>query len=137
MREIKFRAWNEAENRWCNCDEASRIMFNSRLDKYGGGQEIELSYDEDEEKSGCWVNVPFILMQFTGLHDKNGKEIYEGDILPGQWIVMWWPEQAQFVLGNGSLNVNEAAKEEFVIGLLNNDEIIGNIYDNPELLESK
>ena len=55
-------------------------------------------------------------------YDKNGKEIYEGDILSNNGEVFYEP--GEFVCGNGSL-----------VGCLDQDEIIGNIYQNPELLE--
>ena len=66
--------------------------------------------------------------QFTGLNDKNGKEIYEGDILQrGTTIsdVVW--EDCGFKLrkGNSVCDVNKPI------------EIIGNIYENPELLEAE
>ena len=116
MREIKYRAWNVAK----------KVMT------YASFYQIRTHQVPAFHTLG-----DFKFMQYTGLKDKNGKEIYEGDILPEQWVVMWWPEQAQFVLGNGSLDVNKAAKEEFVIGLLNSDEVLGNIHEHPKLLEQQ
>jgi uncharacterized phage protein (TIGR01671 family) len=77
------------------------------------------------------------LMQYTGLEDKNGKEVYEGDILKALidskmgsayfdvGEVVFHPNAAQFVLrkGNGVTNIAF------------NVEVIGNIYENPELLK--
>jgi hypothetical protein len=72
-----------------------------------------------------------VLMQFTGLHDRNGKEIYEGNIMQHAnpfdipFVVNWSNEDCAFVFNDGST------------GYLINDtsfEVIGNIYENPELL---
>lgn len=76
-----------------------------------------------------------VFRQFTGLCDKNGKDIYDGDIvvngLSGTWIVQPL-EGGSFSL----LGVCEKYKDSnFLISALNDHvEIIGNIYENPELL---
>ena len=60
MREIKFRAWDKVLNYY-----------------HMGNDYISLSWD----KEGCIINSELVVEQFTGLTDKNGKEIYEGDIV--------------------------------------------------------
>ena len=112
MREIKFRAWDGA-----------RITDENAVIIYCDGSTAVF------DRFGDVVNKQLVLLQFTGLHDKNGKEIYEGDIL--KWDEKKW--------GCPYLEVCE-----WNYGLLNmrfNDwkdhcEVVGNIYENPELLET-
>ena len=87
-------------------------------------------YAETPKYIFAWVDEgqPVELMQFTGLLDKNGKEIYEGDILKYRgklsfndppFVVEWQNDDARWT--------------EFYPS--NNFEVIGNIYENPELLK--
>lgn len=71
--------------------------------------------------------------QYTGLHDKNGKEIYEGDIVKYENII------GKIMFFNGSFVLSDfEEEEEWELGVINQElEIIGNIYDNPELLKGE
>lgn len=74
--------------------------------------------------------------QFTGLTDKNGKKIFEGDIgksIDGVFLVRWSEEKCAFVM-----DFYDYPKEELYLEEMWDDaEIIGNIHDNPELLEGE
>ena len=99
--------------------------------------------DEDSVAGDWIVNNDLHLMQSTGLHDKNGKEIFEGDILACKTDdevinlnIFWDEEHALFMFESKKYNEQEPLAE-----LVENNtypfEIIGNIYENPELLEDK
>ena len=78
------------------------------------------------------------LMQYTGLKDKNGKEIYEGDIVEvskdisaGKYRVQFWDNESAFML------IDDLKPKSMRLGVWfcsNKIEVIGNIYENPELL---
>lgn len=119
MREIKFRVWDKSNN---------RIQYQSTDGRMDG--------QLDWEVWGKFLNdmsSDLVLMQYTGIKDKNGKEIYEGDIVDfdkKEWggddnvhIVSWDSENGEWSWGGG------------VTGDMHFRKIIGNIYENPELLK--
>ena len=74
-----------------------------------------------------------VFMQFTGLHDKNGKEIYEGDII-SKWDKALW--EVGFNEGRFCFIYNDGRKAfSMSKSVLRNKEIIGNIFENPDLLK--
>lgn len=78
--------------------------------------------------------------QYTGLTDKNGKKIFEGDIVNDEqsgynYFIKWFPEYACFSLANKNGNM-EFGCDEFEI-FLNDLIVAGNIYDNPECLKGE
>lgn len=124
MREIKFRAWDRFKQRWSNYkinDDTVYFMDKNTGVWYG-------SYNKRYKD--------FNLMQCTGLKDMRGKEIYEGDIVTlynGKYKVIFNSKEARFVL-------NDAFFEMDIPFTNNNNErmeIVGNIYENPELLGDK
>lgn len=128
-REIIFRGKSEVTNEWVygslvKVGNESHIVGFDEVDLDGH----HLSYCSDRPiftKHGT-------IGQFTGLHDKNGKEIYEGDIISNESY------KGVVVYKNGSF-VLDLGKSCGCVYLFCLDSllIIGNIYDNPELLESK
>lgn len=123
MREIKFKAWVKELN---EIREVEYINFLKKMISYPNKfcKEYYLNADFDEIE----------LMQYTGLKDEYGDEIYEGDIVTlhnTRYKVIFNMEQARFVLRDD--------KFEMEIPFTNNNnermEIIGNIYENPELIE--
>ena len=126
MKEIKFRAW--ANDTMFYLDAGYHIIFwdDPRKVNYGLYTNADDSLVSKEDRG-------LILMQFTGLKDKNGKEIYEGDILTspdGDFEVcfdegcFWVSQELDF---NAPLYVYATYE--------NICEVIGNIYENPELIK--
>ena len=134
----KFRAWYVLAEEMI--DEILMISFVRKeiIGKFSNGStSVPLKFED--ERSGEDV----ILMQSTGLKDKNDKEIFEGDILACKTDdevinlnVFWDEEHALFMFESKKYNEQEPLAE-----LVENNtypfEIIGNVYENPELLEDK
>jgi len=133
MREIKFRAWSKYKNLMGEVtgfrfSKSQYPFVNVRFKE--NGKIVDEGYHFGQE-DGC---DSVILMQFTGLYDKNGKEIYEGDIVNlahkdthpymrrKPLVIRWVKKSAVFVAGD-------------TIAMENVLEVIGNIYENPELLK--
>ena len=125
-REIKFRAW----------DKHHRRMFNIQRMTWNEGIPVE--------------GEMFELMQYTGLRDKNGKEIYEGDILR-----VWWNSVDGKDIGGVGIvcfgNHNATGEDYYsnpsygwyidwngtysLVNIPGEIEVIGNIYENPNLIK--
>uniref|UniRef100_A0A6M3JSU8 Putative YopX protein n=1 Tax=viral metagenome TaxID=1070528 RepID=A0A6M3JSU8_9ZZZZ len=122
MREIKFRAWHEEEK---------KMWADVGTDGFGG---IIL----DTENMGLKpLKGKAIIMQFTGLLDKNGKEIYEGDIYCQE--VWMFGDSEGLQVGEIVYDTSRfCVKYPWGASVLRfTGEVIGNIYENPELLEKK
>ncbi len=131
-REIKFRMWRDGKM------QGVHTMYSNGSGSSSPVVPQNFACSEDRE----------ILMQYTGLKDKNGKEIYEGDILSG-WrkgsnsdrgytgVVFWQIEQAGYMIRCGKylLEILSLAMEgDGEETRLSSFEIIGNIYEHPHLL---
>lgn len=129
QREIKFRAW-DTELKEMGEVLGMYLHPNGWVDIQHGDKETDAEWRTRLNKVH--------LMQFTGLKDKNGKEIYEGDIVKDweyidSYKVIWNREWACFELERIT-HANDTTQE---INYAQFDlEVIGNIYENPELLSS-
>lgn len=132
---IRFRAWH---NTWEEMCKAKRIRFDDEGNVttvlfIGKNLGVNAKIDKIE------------LMQSTGLFDENDKEIFDGDILKvkimsGQsWLetVRYNDEKAMFVSKEVKHKVLESPLYDLFITDLFEVEVIGNIYENPELVEVK
>jgi len=89
-----------------------------------------------EDAKGYWEDViPETVGQFTGLYDKNGKRIFEGDIVKGAWNTVFVVYYDECYLQFRSKKADGYGRELDYYGESNTCEVIGNIHDNPELLE--
>jgi uncharacterized phage protein (TIGR01671 family) len=127
MREIKFRAYVS----WFN-DEADKIEGRFIYSEYVEGKRDFGFLIHDDCLQHKLIGEKFSIKwgQFTGLHDKNGKEIYEGDIikaLTSSAVIVFFEGAFCCYDGNFTLPFGVSA---------NSLEIIGNIHETPELLEA-
>jgi len=122
MRELKFRAWDLSKK---------KILYDEEISGY-----LCYFFVGYTDCSGCAKEKDCELMQYTGLKDKNGKEIYEGD------IVTWQSRNEKCIsevyYSRGQFCVDPEHKKDWyqLEAYLDQDmEIVGNIYENPKLLE--
>ena len=127
MREILFRGKRKDNGKWVegHCGEY-----------YSGKENVSCISIPKETISGslCYDVIPETVGQYTGLTDKNGTKIFEGDILhaaQGNFVVRWSESICSFVAGE-----KERMRPCMNSGTMNCCEVIGNVFDNPELLES-
>lgn len=137
MREIKFRAWHKAERKMC---DVQIINFDKGAFLLGinpGKDEIGYKYYVKAPKDGRFCTFDeFELLEYTGLKDKSGKEIYEGDILENPINLKGVIEhhEGRFVWKYR----NKRGIELLAVidsGLMKNKSIIGSIYQTPELIK--
>ncbi|ASU12185.1 hypothetical protein BKQ19_05245 [Lacticaseibacillus paracasei] len=126
MREIKFRAWDK---------ENKKMAQVSRIDFGPGG----IKYLVDDS----------VLLEYTGLHDKSGREIYEGDILKvtsedGESYVAtvkWFGDEGYPAFDLAGIPAAWCYESNALATIFESGvetcEVIGNIFENPELLEAQ
>jgi len=125
MKPIKFRAWDKNGTGWWRDLIFIRASDGQCMKEVG-------SYEPP-------IECDYVLMQYTGLHDKNGVEVYEGDILrvsqenPVVYDAVWHNDAAKFCL-HETYQGRESWLSPFA--RVRDYEVIGNIYENPQLLHA-
>ena len=118
MREIKFRAWNTTTRGYLYTGDWKGKFKLSNL----------FTYTEDTPDV-------YEVEQFTGLHDKNGKEVYEGDIVKSidsdfNRVIKWSDITPSFTMQRDDFKECVWYNEKYC-------EVIGNIHENPELISEQ
>ena len=117
----KFRAWDKENKCWTN---------------YAIIDDMQRFYDKHIGDWLCENKDWFVLMQSTGVRDKNGVEIYEGDIVTNciedvTGFVYFDAKQLQIVISGKNKNWYMCGNNTF-----RNCEVIGNIYENPDIMKN-
>ena len=121
MREILFRGKRTDCDAWVEGD---------LIQAFRGNQISACSIMPHTPTAYCWKVIPETVGQYTGLTDKNGKRIFEGDIIRFEddiGYVIYTEGYARFLVDSPNRYISMDYSSEF--------EVIGNIHDNPELLE--
>lgn len=137
-RQFKFRVWFKPENRWIETPDG--LFF--KYPHCSGG-----------EYFGDFISEPYFPQQFTGLYDKNNQPIYEGDILKVKGFDDWFDETIHyyntivvFCAGGFKTKTSRALEkadhdkyigQDLFIHVTEGCEIVGNIFENEELLNEK
>lgn len=129
----KFRAWVKTQKRIIETDHLFDIHF-----KY---EVITVKQDDRGLKGFAFDGIE--LMQSTGLKDKNGQEIFEGDILGIETdegilnVNVFWDSKHALFMFESEIHNEKELLAELVEDNTYPFKILGNIYENPELLEGK
>ena len=134
MREFLFRAYDKGRKEFLS---GGNLFITINTSRYPNKSEIYL----DEISNADKYKERFVVEQYTGLTDKNGKKIFEGDIVTVYargyhtiCTVSWAETVAHFQLWQ----INTIPKTSTNLNLGNYDcEVIGNIHDNPELIDGE
>jgi hypothetical protein len=139
MRDIKFRAWDKVSKKMLMIGLVDLDDMTVYSAKSG---DFRCSY---QRKTKCSKNENFedvkrlVFMQYTGIKDKNGKEIYEGDIFATDnnhnFTVIYEDTRFIGVDGDRSGNGYVCCVDSCYKNGSSSIEVIGNIYENPELLK--
>ena len=149
MRDIKFRAWDKYKKEMHIVSEMNWNIFSEEIEIISTGYKDNscLAYNRNHSSEKCDIGA-LEIMQYTGLKDEKENEIYEGDIIDFSYDMFvgnfdTFIAKGVVVFDEGAFyvelfeNERTTKDEAYLLYGINIDtiEVIGNIYDNPELLE--
>lgn len=137
MREILFRGKRKDHSKWVQgdfCSPCNIVFLENRYDSVLGKADVSCVNDFEV--------IPETVGQYIGLCDKNGKKIFEGDILQSRYdeqfpddvcyeVVLWYDNG--WCIQEGDADPDHLSEDE----VLKYSVVVGNIFDNSELLEEK
>lgn len=139
-RKIKFRVWDNKYNCWMQCG-FSFSGVGDFISRGGRGFAFQTILDNETLTDKIHEEIPFngtnprwVVQQYTGLKDKNGKEIYEGDILyqedNDEYFKVYWDNGMSGWLKNSINNKTTIYSMDDYSDVMF---VVGNIFENPEL----
>ena len=135
MRDIKFRAWDKEFEKMTYFDDEEydyRPPLAFRLDQV---LKKDINYNDYEDFEYKDITDKLEIMQYTGLKDENGKEIYEGDIVEITRPCILEKGEVKFINGCFAIKSKDTLLMLYQCEINNFKlKVIGNIYENPELL---
>ncbi|MGU3372804.1 YopX family protein [Bacillus mycoides] len=125
-RELQYRAWDNVKDRMYYLGEEDDVVFS-----FDSNGIVAMDITEDEEEFKHLHHLQY--MQYTGIKDENGNEIYEGDIVQSHdellYSVVWHEKDAMFYYKD-----SYGDEDDDLLMRAVSFEVIGNAFENPELL---